>query len=257
MDHGTFTGLLRRASEGEGAAKDRLFSRVYDELRRRAGAQMRRERRDHTLQPTALVHEAYMRLVGSEKVEWNDRTQFFRVAARSMRQVLVDHARAHGAEKRGGGRERVPLATGLLKTDRDEIDLVDLNEAMTKLAEFNPSTSFTAWMSQIVRFVALNEARRRQRQGASLREHAREGEPGEGRAPSMLTDAAFDQRVSGLLNGLDDTARACLVLRGVHGLAYGEIATALNIPEGTAMSHVHRARTALRTQLAPGEGRSS
>jgi RNA polymerase sigma factor (sigma-70 family) len=129
--------------------------------------------------------------------------------------------------------------------------------AMTKLAEFNPSTSFTAWMSQIVRFVALNEARRRQRQGASLREHAKDSGPGEGPAPAMLTDAAFDQRVSGLLNGLDDTARACLVLRVVHGLAYGEIATALNIPEGTAMSHVHRARTALRTQLAPGEGRSS
>lgn len=141
QDSGTITEILKRARQGEVDARDRLFSKVYVELRQRAGAQMRRERQNHTLEPTALVHEAYVRLVGSENLAADDRTQFFVVAARSMRQVLVDHARARAAAKRGGGRKRVPLSTGVLKSDSSEIDLVELNEALIKLADYGERLS--------------------------------------------------------------------------------------------------------------------
>lgn len=106
---GEVTALLGRASEGDMNAAQSLFPIIYDQLRRVAASCMRRERGDHTLQPTALVHEAFLRLVGPGGVNYADRTHFFAVAAQGMRHILVDHARRHAAARRGSGRERVPL----------------------------------------------------------------------------------------------------------------------------------------------------
>jgi RNA polymerase sigma-70 factor (ECF subfamily) len=122
--------------------------------------------------------------------------------------------------------------------------------ALSKLGEFDTTTSFVAWFGQIVRFTALNEGRRRQRAQAG-KDAAPESPVG--RPPAT---AAFDARLQAALAGLDDTARTCLLMRTVHDMTYAEIARALGIPEGTAMSHVHRARIQLRERLAPGEGRS-
>src|SRR6478736_1399971 len=91
------SGLLRAWARGDVAAREQLMPLVYEELRRRAAAYLRRERIDHTLQPTALVHEAYLRLLGQERVAWQNRAHFFGVAAQMMRRILVDHARRHGA----------------------------------------------------------------------------------------------------------------------------------------------------------------
>jgi RNA polymerase sigma-70 factor (ECF subfamily) len=135
--------------------------------------------------------------------------------------------------------------------------------AMGKLTDFDPSTNFTAWMGQIVRFVALNEARGRQRRRTVLASPetfasgAVQGNPHPSSTSTVAGDAAaadtdiegFDERVRAALLSLDETARACLVLRVVHGMAYSEISKALSIPEGTAMSHVHRSRLALRERL--------
>ncbi len=108
---------------------------MYDELRRRAGAYLRSERAGHTLQPTALVHEAYLKLVGGETVAWKDRAHFFGVAARAMRQVLVDHARARNTAKRGEGQVLVALeAAGEATTPPRNLDLLDLDRALSKLA---------------------------------------------------------------------------------------------------------------------------
>ena len=96
------TQLLLKWSDGDSSARERLMPLVYDELRRLAAKYLRRERANHTLQPTALVHEAYLQLVDQQKVEWQNRAQFFGLAARLMRNILVDHARSHQAAKRGG-----------------------------------------------------------------------------------------------------------------------------------------------------------
>jgi len=122
--------------------------------------------------------------------------------------------------------------------------------AMTKLAEFNPATNFTAWMGQIVRYVALNESRTRQRRRSSTAPDALDSVPA-GRSAGLATGVSgqLDEHVAAGLMSLDELPRTCLVLRIVHGLAYSEIAAALSIPEGTAMSHVHRSRLALRERL--------
>jgi RNA polymerase sigma-70 factor (ECF subfamily) len=133
--------------------------------------------------------------------------------------------------------------------------------AMGKLQDFDSSTNFTAWMGQIVRFVALNEARGRQRRRTSLAapetlaSGAVQGNPRPSTASSLMTGPladfeGFDEHVKAGLMALDDTARTCLVLRVVHGMAYSEISKALSIPEGTAMSHVHRSRLLLRDRLS-------
>ena len=96
----TVSGLLRAWGQGDAGARDQLLPLVYEDLRKRAAAYLRRERPGHTLQPTALVHEAYLRLVGQERMEWRNRSQFFGVASQMMRRILVDHARAHQAAKR-------------------------------------------------------------------------------------------------------------------------------------------------------------
>jgi RNA polymerase sigma factor (TIGR02999 family) len=132
---GEVTRLLREWSAGDRAALEKLLPLVYAELRRRAGAYLRNERAGHTLQPTALVHEAYLKLVGGASVAWKDRAHFFGVAARAMRQVLVDHARAHRAARRGEGRVLVALdAAGDVAAPQRDVGLLDLDRALAKLA---------------------------------------------------------------------------------------------------------------------------
>jgi RNA polymerase sigma factor (TIGR02999 family) len=129
-----FTEILRRVREGDRNAANLLVPVVYDELRRIAGAFLRSERYDHTLQPTALVNEAYLRLVRERDAEWDNRAQFMAIAARQMRRVLVDHARAKVAGKRGGGAVRVEFdAHHDIAAPRDA-DLVALDDALADLA---------------------------------------------------------------------------------------------------------------------------
>jgi RNA polymerase sigma factor (TIGR02999 family) len=132
---GEFTRLLIEWRQGSQASLDALLPLVYDELRRVAARQMARERPDHTLQATALVHEAWMQLAGAAKIDWQDRAHFIAVAARSMRQVLVHYARAHNAEKRGSGALRLELNEALDSPAAPaECDLLGLDDALDKLA---------------------------------------------------------------------------------------------------------------------------
>jgi RNA polymerase sigma factor (TIGR02999 family) len=131
---GDVTELLRAWSAGDGEALKKLVPLVYGELRRRAMAQMRRERADHTLQPTALVHEVYLKLVDQKGIQWQNRAHFFGVAARAMRQILVDHARARAAGKRGGVETRLPLDDATVSTDPPTLDILALDMALDRLA---------------------------------------------------------------------------------------------------------------------------
>jgi RNA polymerase sigma factor (TIGR02999 family) len=135
---GDITLLLAELRAGNRSAESRLLPLVYDELRRVARHYMRAERRDHTLQPTALVHEAYMRLAGQRDVDWQNRAHFFAVAAQLMRRILVDHARAHKAEKRGGTEPKIELGEGLALTEEKATELLAVDEALTRLAECDP-----------------------------------------------------------------------------------------------------------------------
>jgi RNA polymerase sigma-70 factor, ECF subfamily len=127
------TTLLRAWRRGDQAAFGRLTPLVYDELRRRARHYLRGERPDHTLRPTALVHEVYLRMVNIDRVDWQDRTHFFAVAARHMRRILVDSARARRYQKRGGGALNVTFDDALAVSDRTP-DLVALDDALELLA---------------------------------------------------------------------------------------------------------------------------
>jgi RNA polymerase sigma factor (TIGR02999 family) len=131
------TGLLRAWSQGDPGAAEKLVPLVYDDLRRRAARYLRRERREHTLRPTALVHETYLRLVGQDRVAWKSRAQFFGVAAQVMRRILVDHARERGAAKRAGGWCRVSLDEDIGAPARD-FDLVELENALQELSALDP-----------------------------------------------------------------------------------------------------------------------
>ncbi len=128
------TLLLAEMRSGNSGALERLLPIVYDELRRLAGSVFRNQPDDHTLQPTALVHEVFLRLAGKDELAFNDRQHFFRVAAQAMRQLLTDHARAARAERRGGGRERVFLESGVAATPDDQFDVVALDDALTQLS---------------------------------------------------------------------------------------------------------------------------
>ena len=133
------TQLLIAWSDGRREALDDLMPIVYADLRRVAAGYMRREAAGHALQPTALVHEAYVRLVDQKQVKWRNRAHFFGVAAVLMRRILVDHARRRRAEKRGGDWERVTLAGDEVATDtHKEIDVLALDEALERLAQFDP-----------------------------------------------------------------------------------------------------------------------
>jgi len=129
------TELLSRWSEGDGAARDALVPLVYDQLRRIARKKLSQEGGgNHTLQPTALVHEAYLRLVNRKPVNWHGRTHFFALAAQMMRQILVDHARMHRAAKRGGGAYTLELDEATEVAKNADLDLIRLDDAMKKLA---------------------------------------------------------------------------------------------------------------------------
>lgn len=132
------TGLLQRVrTTSARGATDELAEALYPELRRLAGALMRRERPGHTLQPTALVGEAFLRLVDQRDTTWQDRAHFLGVAARVMRQVLVDHARRRAAVKRAGGQERVTFTENIGPGSTDGLAVLDLHRALEKLAAFD------------------------------------------------------------------------------------------------------------------------
>jgi RNA polymerase sigma factor (TIGR02999 family) len=135
------TGMLRDWRNGDQEALDKLIPVVYDELRRQAARYLRGERPGHTLQTTALIHEAYLRLINQHNVEWKDRAHFYAIAARLMRQILVDHARKRQAAKRGGSDIKVPLEEEMVISPERNVDLVALDEALTRLAGIDPQQS--------------------------------------------------------------------------------------------------------------------
>jgi RNA polymerase sigma factor (TIGR02999 family) len=138
------TELLRAWGNGDLGARDRLLPLVYDELRRRAAARLRRERRGHTLQPTELVHEAYLRLIDQNRAVWQNRAQFFGLASQMMRRILVDRARAHRMAKRSGRWARVTLDEAVVATRPPDVDVLDLDAALTRLAAFDERKSQVA-----------------------------------------------------------------------------------------------------------------
>lgn len=132
------TELLLNWSRGDLEAREALMPLVYDELRRLAASCLRRERPDHTLQPTALVNEAYLRLVEERNVSWQSKSHFFGVSAKLMRRILVDHARGHLAEKRGSGMPKVGLTEAIAMSKERPAELLVLDESLTRLAELDP-----------------------------------------------------------------------------------------------------------------------
>ena len=152
---GDVTRLLDQLRAGDQDAANQLVPLIYGELRRIAGAYMQRERIGHTLQATALVHEAYMRLIGGEPVEWKNRTHFFGLAARTMRQVLMDYARRHRAGKRGGaGARKVDIDAELLVGHDSLDDVIAIDEALERLALIDERQSR---MIELRFFGGLNE----------------------------------------------------------------------------------------------------
>jgi RNA polymerase sigma factor (TIGR02999 family) len=132
------TQLLRRLQKGDRTSEEELIRILYHELRRLAARQMRKERADRTLQPTALVNEVYLRLMRTSGITWQDRAHFFGFAAQLMRQILVDHARAHVACKRGGGTQKLELDELLVFSPEKSAELVLLNEALIRLESRDP-----------------------------------------------------------------------------------------------------------------------
>jgi RNA polymerase sigma-70 factor, ECF subfamily len=133
------TLMLIELTDGNQDVVDQILPHIYGELRRLAGSYLRRERSDHTLQPTALVHEAYMKLVDQRQVKWQNRAHFFGIAAQVMRRILMDHARKHKAEKRGGEADKLPLEDEILVVSTNRSDqLLALDEALETLAKLDP-----------------------------------------------------------------------------------------------------------------------
>ena len=135
------TQLLVKWSDGDKAALDELMPLVYDELRRLANGYLRRERLSHTLQPTALVNEVYLQLIDQRSVSWQDRAQFFGLAARLMRHILVDHARQHRAAKRGGAQLKLSLSQADRFGNQPDMELIKLDDALQALAAIKPEHS--------------------------------------------------------------------------------------------------------------------
>jgi RNA polymerase sigma factor (TIGR02999 family) len=135
------TGLLAEWTRGNRDALNRLVPLIYGELREIAARQLRRERDGHTLQPTALVHEAYVRLIDQRRVDWHGRAHFFGVAARVMRRVLVDHARRHAAHKRGGGITAVAIEEVLETVAAPDIPVLALDQALARLEQLDSALS--------------------------------------------------------------------------------------------------------------------
>ena len=133
------TEYLTAHLQGDPRAAEKLLPLVYDQLRALAAHHMHKERMDHTLQATALVHEAYLRLVDGEEIDWQGRAHFFALAATTLRRVLVDHARGKGTRKRGGDAERIDLEKAeTITLQEDPLDLLGLHDAIEKLAETHP-----------------------------------------------------------------------------------------------------------------------
>jgi RNA polymerase sigma-70 factor, ECF subfamily len=135
------TQLLAEWSDGNQSALDELYPLVYDELHRLARRYMSRERKDHTLQTTALINEAYVRLVDQKNVHWANRSHFFAISAQIMRRILIDHARRHAYAKRGGGAQQVSLDAAAVVTPKLSFELIRLDEALKSLAEIDPRRS--------------------------------------------------------------------------------------------------------------------
>ncbi|HEU5238220.1 MAG TPA: sigma-70 family RNA polymerase sigma factor [Pyrinomonadaceae bacterium] len=135
------TQLLVAWSDGDQAARDRLMSVVYEELHRLARRYMRRESPDHTLQTSALVNEAFLRLVDQRNVHWQNRSHFFAIAAQMMRRILVDYARGRNYAKRGGGERALSLDEGLIVSDERSAEVVAVHEALEELAKFDARKS--------------------------------------------------------------------------------------------------------------------
>ena len=133
------TQLFQRAQDGDHAALDELLPLVYKELKRIASRQLANERANHTLQATALVHEAYMRLIDQHSVDWSNRAHFFSIAAEMMRRILVNHAVSRKAQKRGEGETLLSLDQAIQFPNRQNLDLLLLDEALKRLTEFDPT----------------------------------------------------------------------------------------------------------------------
>lgn len=140
-DRTEITAVLEDLRKGDESAFDALLALLYKDMRRIAGNYLRSQRPDHTLQPTALVHEAYLRLVGREGGDWQSRAHFLNAAAQTMRRILVDHARARRADKRGGAEVRIVLDEAIVEAPERDLDLVALDDALTKLARAAPRLS--------------------------------------------------------------------------------------------------------------------
>ena len=163
---GEISLLLAQLREGNREAESRLIHLVYSELRRLARRYLRAERSDHTLQSTALVHEAYLSLVGQRDKNWQDRNHFFAMAATQMRRILVDHARARRTEKRGGGQTKVELDEALVYSPQKSAEMVALDEALDRLAKRDPRQ---AQAVELRFFGGLSEEDVAQLQGVSTR----------------------------------------------------------------------------------------
>jgi RNA polymerase sigma factor (TIGR02999 family) len=135
------TLLLHAASSGERGDLDALMDAIYHDMRRLAMSHMSNERRDHTLRPTALVHEAYIKLIDQRNTDWKDRLHFFAVASRIIRRILIDHARARQAEKRGGPGTRISIGESEIAAPERDLDLLALNEALIELAKLDEQQS--------------------------------------------------------------------------------------------------------------------
>ena len=131
----SITQMLIELTDGNKEVVNQILPHIYDELRRLASSYLRKERSNHTLQPTALVHEAYMKLIDQNRVKWQNRAHFFGIAAQVMRRILMDHARKHQADKRGGEFEKLPIEEEILIVSQDKsAELIALDEALTRLA---------------------------------------------------------------------------------------------------------------------------
>jgi RNA polymerase sigma-70 factor (ECF subfamily) len=135
------TQLLTACKQGDTDALERLLPLVYHELHRQAVRFFVRERAGHTLQPTALVNEVYLRLVNQDRVKWQNRAQFFGIAAQMMRRILVSHARARSASKRGGNQTRITLQEGVMSAPERDVNLLAVDEALTRLEQIDPEKS--------------------------------------------------------------------------------------------------------------------